>query len=332
MNFIQLFGGINEEFIADAGNQWAKTKSLPRYRIHFKTALATAVILIGLSIVFHTEVKATWNNVTATIGRFLHIQEDLSPYTEVINKSISKDGVTVTFNEVILDKRNMYISYLIEQENGYIGPILYPDAWINGEKVISWEIYHPEIKTDGYNSTIREVMCGHFNEEFTVNDPVEVKIVLNSFSQDQDSSYEFHFEASRKELEESTIEVPLEQSFQINDKTEISLTEFRWNSIRSTIEGTCNDLSSDVFFYLKGEDNLGNPVQYSINNWTSQHITFVLDDAEKILSKDTKYLWLQLYMEDYRDLEDDSNGENTSNGKTDYIIPVGDRFMIQVND
>ena len=46
-----------------------------------------------------------------SLSTLLGVEEDLSPYSTVVGKSISKNGITVTLNEVILDGHSLIISY-----------------------------------------------------------------------------------------------------------------------------------------------------------------------------------------------------------------------------
>ena len=46
-----------------------------------------------------------------SLSTLLGTKEDLSPYSTVVGKSISKNGITITLNEVILDGHSLIISY-----------------------------------------------------------------------------------------------------------------------------------------------------------------------------------------------------------------------------
>ena len=88
-----------------------KTTGKHRWR-KYAAAAAAAVVLIGAGSLPSVRITAyaAVKSVTYNLGQLLGISADLSPYTTVVGESVSKDGFTVTLNEVILDENMMYIT------------------------------------------------------------------------------------------------------------------------------------------------------------------------------------------------------------------------------
>lgn len=69
------------------------------------------LILGGSSAPVRQNVYAQSRQIMESLSTLLGVEEDLSPYSTVVGKSVSKNGITVTLNEVILDGHSLIISY-----------------------------------------------------------------------------------------------------------------------------------------------------------------------------------------------------------------------------
>ena len=77
-------------------------------------AAAAIVCILGGSLLFPPAqfiAYAGMKTVTYNLSQLLGIQKDLSPYRTMVGKSISKDGYTVTLNDVVLDENILYAFY-----------------------------------------------------------------------------------------------------------------------------------------------------------------------------------------------------------------------------
>lgn len=76
-----------------------------KYRL-LKTAVAGFILLFlaAGTMTHQEEVKAAWKQFTSWIGTALGLSEDVSSYTDVIGKTITRKGISVTIHEVAADK------------------------------------------------------------------------------------------------------------------------------------------------------------------------------------------------------------------------------------
>lgn len=90
-----------------------KKASLKKHTWKKYVAAAAAFVLIlgGSSAPVRQNVYAQSRQIMESLSTLLGVEEDLSPYSTVVGKSISKNGITVTLNEVILDGHSLIISY-----------------------------------------------------------------------------------------------------------------------------------------------------------------------------------------------------------------------------
>lgn len=90
-----------------------KKASLKKHTWKKYVAAAAAFVLIlgGSSAPVRQNVYAQSRQIMERLSTLLGVEEDLSPYSTVVGKSVSKNGITVTLNEVILDGHSLIISY-----------------------------------------------------------------------------------------------------------------------------------------------------------------------------------------------------------------------------
>lgn len=92
--------GKGEAFI------WKKQHRFSQVQRNWKIAAAGIILLImvGCTLRYQEEVKAALQRVTSWIGQALGIETgDTDSYTNVVGKSISRDGITITLNEIAMD-------------------------------------------------------------------------------------------------------------------------------------------------------------------------------------------------------------------------------------
>ena len=88
--FLELFGDIDEKFIYEASRPWKK-QVIIKYRL-LKTAVAGFILLFlaAGAMTHQEEVKAAWKQFTSWIGTALGLSEDVSSYTDMIGKTITR--------------------------------------------------------------------------------------------------------------------------------------------------------------------------------------------------------------------------------------------------
>lgn len=338
LRFMELLGGIDMELISQAGQPWVK-KRMHIKMFQIKVACAILIVLLGLSCAFHTEVKAALEKFTTTIGQLLGIKEDISPYTQIINAPITKNGMTITLKEVILDQDEIAVSFSAKMDNSqYKEPLLWNDIWIDGHKLVSQKTFKSD---DEVGELERDyVIAYRLGKEIELDETVNIKILFrptDSQNEQLIGKYEFSFNAARTELATDTVNLPLKQEIAINDGKSIRLNKFTWNSIESSIIGECEDLPLNTDYYLKGEDNLGNQVEYWKLSYISPEITFVKYVGD--ISPKASSLELQVYLHYDTNMkiinseeQDDITLEDSTGDDAYQIEPFGEKFTIQIKD
>ena len=206
----------------------------------------------------------------------------------MVGKSVSKNGITVTLNEVILDGHSLIISYKTKiKDNATLKNLnikritelpIDTDVTIGGQNIVN---------SIGSNSTPIDKLTSISESEIQLNDSSVLSdksnFTINFYTLDKSNTTigKLKFAASGKELNAKTKNVALNQSFTLPDKTKITLKNYRSNIIDQKIIFTISPdnagLSEDIL--LKGKDNLGNPVEFFLDESDGTSGTFRVDKS-----------------------------------------------------
>lgn len=339
--FFELIGDIDDELIERAGKEWKDKKR----RVHFgslgvKIACACMIIVVLLGSIFPTEARAVWEKFTTRIGQILGITQDLEKYTEHKDISATKNSLTMTLREVILDQDEilLLVSWSGEDKKPLSEDLFIEgDIWIDGYKLD----YGPSAATDvDATGAIRDsVITFDIDEGMTIRDNVEVKTVLRVVNlNDMDTviaDFSYNFTASKEELEKSTKTISLNQTIKEEGIVEMKLTSLKINAVNSRITGICHDLLFDREYALKGKDDRGNEVTFDLLMFDISKLLFV-KRAEEIIAPEAKTLELQLYMRivegelvgitDYGEVVAEERFEEVTNE----YEPIGEKFEVRL--
>lgn len=332
--FLELFGEIDDEIIYQAGEPWKRGKSSVN---HLKAAGIILAILLGLSGIFHTEVRAGIENIISQIQNILGIKDDISSYTETLHRTITKNGLSITLEEAALDQSELIVSYLVEPKADTDENFAFNSkAWINGKEVTSSEFHCPENELG--STTYHLIECYRFDENFFTDGTVSIKLAVNPQREDGSviGEFKYSFESSYEKIKAETVELSLDQNIHINQDT-LNLNHFTLNGLESTITGTWDNYQEDWDYYLKGADSLGNIVRYRQNYVSNTGFDFVLDKSEGYLSPRAEWVELQVYVHEAQ-LEAISKTdagevmEESYYDASDFedMYPVGEKFKIQI--
>ena len=328
------------------------------------------LIMVGCTLRYQEDVKAALQRVTSWIGQALGIKNgDTDSYTNVVGKSISRDGITITLNEIVMDSKNLWIAYSdsedsdADMKDAVEDKLLYTEVCINGQE-IQQGLGQRTVNAFSENPiTVEDFTIGkEVNTEGTVN--IEFKVWPIAMAdaetweniqkiQADTEPYAFKLTTSKEELEKNTVDINLDQNIKF-DSNILNLTEFRWNPFESTIYGTYHGtVYIDSDYYLIGTDDQGNKICYQETGRNGEETVFQQTiDPEftgyKEISPEAKSITLQLYEvkndtahqvfeeKTDKDSSDDVYEEfagyvyDDGENPTDAGVPIGDRFTLQI--
>lgn len=287
-----------------------KKASLKKHTWKKYVAAAAAFVLIlgGSSAPVRQNVYAQSRQIMESLSTLLGVEEDLSPYSTVVGKSVSKNGITVTLNEVILDGHSLIISYKTKiKDNATLKNLnikritelpIDTDVTIGGQNIVN---------SIGSSSTPIDKLTSISESEIQLNDSSVLSdksnFTINFYTLDKSNTTigKLKFAASGKELNAKTKNVALNQSFTLPDKTKITLKNYRSNVVNQQISFTISKnntgLSGDII--LKGKDDLGNPVEFYLDTADGTNGTFKVDRMTGYIPPKATCLTLTPYYNDF---------------------------------
>ena len=76
-----------------------------------KIAAAGVVIALLIGGLGHPhEIKAAWEQITSWIQTALGINENVESYIDSVGKTITKNGISITLDEIAADKENLWVA------------------------------------------------------------------------------------------------------------------------------------------------------------------------------------------------------------------------------
>lgn len=335
----EKFDNINipkdiDKYIENGVKNGLEKKSKNKFKLGENIIKVASISIVSIGLLGYmrhgSTVFANFEWLIYDISSFLGIEKDLEDYKTVVNRSITKDGLTITLNEVILDGDNLIVSTIYQAENDMANHGMInsnTDIYING-------------KRRGYGSsgasglvdsrTVEAVI--HNDIEETVEGNVDIKLVYSDiiyYTEDDkekkvNDKFVFEFKSNGDELRIKTDSVKLNKKYELGTDETIVLNEYTSNDLGQKIIFS-RDIHNRKFvnydLKLVGKDNLGNDVQFFVHKARENYGVFEFDNLDGNMDENAKSLTLSLYS------AKQSNESGQSN--TDYE-KLGDEFIIEL--
>lgn len=251
--------------------KWKKTvlskEIRPKRRwMKYTAAAVCAALLLCAAPPVRRTVSASINSLVYSLSELLGIKKDLAPYSTVIGKSITKKGITVTLNDVILDDTTLMVSYTTETKKDLTDPSVnanhlgWAGIYINGMQV--------SVGASGEVETIDEHhMVSCLEIEIPDIDPTEQMDMEIIFNVNDKNIGPFAFTTSGNELLTKTHTVPIDKSFTLPDGSKLTLTKYTSSDVNQKVYFTLSSDELDYDIILEGKDDLGNDVKFCIRHF-----------------------------------------------------------------
>lgn len=342
-SFLELFGNIEDEYIVQALQPWkGQRRGNTLYHIGRKAACLAIIVMLGVCLVFYEQVYAAISRFTTMIAQILQITNDLEPYTDVINTTQEKNGVSITLNEVILTDHSLLVSVNLDAEEEYdgVGISAGEDITINGSDYTcdSSSVYQTQNLEENDNQYVVEWIYDD-GVPLPKNADMEIGIAVHRQIDDIEGEvFTFAFSASKEELQKNTVHLKLDQRISLGESKAV-VREFSINSVTSSLQ-----LEGDTFspekeqYYVEMTDMQGNKSLYSLVKKEGELFTFQNDGAPPSL--DSEWLDAQIYALPY-DVENKDmmnfgiiEGEVSEIFRVDFteMQPVGQTFRIVLKE
>lgn len=275
----------------EALNQRVHTnKHLKKY-----VSVAAPMVVVAGTVVA-VPIMATTNPTFYKIASFLGIDKDMAPYETVVGKEVTKDGVTMKIDEVILNNDKLLVSVTTTSEtsikDNYSGPG--GDVYINGEIINGMVTWESELIDDYTGHSVVIFPLGYVPEG-----EISVKVVLNTplMGQTRSPHWTYEFKANGEALKQDTHTVTINQTYDIGNGEQITLLNYKGNLIEHSIsyEATASFLTQNI--EIRGEDEKGNQVVFTSRGEQNAKGEFGIDDVYKQIVEEATIITCHVYVE-----------------------------------
>ncbi len=332
--FSKEFGEIDGELVERAGKEWDRKKQ-NIFRLYSRKIAGIAILaLFCATAASNSRVQAAVMEFTTKIGEALGFTKDLSPYTEIIDRTQTKNGISLTLKEVILDDRVLMVSVHADFGRENEGAL-----WVNDEKTLINGQHHMTYEsmesagsdTDTFKPERDTVLVQVYEDQILPDGDVDVHLVLEGVKledlgdavalpdayEEKTIEFIYDFVITPAELKAKTTKQKLDITVGVSgeEKKNLTLKELSMNDLycRIIAEGVTwdDDWPNKYELKLKGTDSFGNSVSFVGGRFLSENemlfATDFLGDYESgqtieddefqmsVPDKDCDYLDLQLY-------------------------------------
>lgn len=240
--------------------------SSKRWTRYAAAAAVLCAVMAGTAVgPLRYSVYAGVKAVVYDLSQALGISKDLEPYKTVVGSTISKEGYSVTLNEVVLDEESMHIAYTLtvpEKMETTEAEMSYHDdmaVYING-RMVSLAGSGGTVKVDDYT------LASDWKQELPDIDTARDIDMEIQYSVNGEKIGTFSFTASGEELALDTLTVPLDETVTLPDGSKVTFERYTSNAMGQSIYFTKTSDSYDYDLVLKGEDDLGNSVEFFVRH------------------------------------------------------------------
>ena len=291
-DFLTAFEDIDEKYIYQAAKPWKENK-IVRVKRYIRVAAACIILVaaIGGGLTHQNEVKAAWYKMTSLIGRILGIEKETDEYVKTIQKTIEKNGIAVSLEEVAADANSL------TDENGENDISMSSiQVAVDGESLALENQYSLD-NSSGLEKINSKYFVAKFNRS-RANHSQKFEIQIGTFQNQNEQVeerdiYSFSFTADPEALQADTKEIDIQVSIPIEKDQTFLISEMKYNIFGCTISGSYSDMTEDDEFWLRGKDDLGNEYVFNLTSYDKPNLIFELQDLG--ILDHAKQLTLQLY-------------------------------------
>lgn len=323
-NIYDMFNDIEidlSEFEKEGFNDIEKMKIKKKFRKSIgkkntkRYVSAASIALLTITAISFTPVGTYASKVISDlvfdIKSALRLGEEQNGYVEIINKSITKEGITVRANEAVLNDDELVISITTKSEDKIERDMrIWRDKgsklYINGELIDGRET---STSTDASKNNIDEVMF--FGIDSTKYEgKIDVKLELSDviiYKKEEsekltkekvvEGPFIFEFTLDTTKINKTIKTIDINKTLKIDNDVQITLNRYTSTALAQKIHYTINQkgIDKNTRICLNGVDDLGNEVEFSIYAGANEKGQLISETEGKKVSKSAKYLKLKAY-------------------------------------
>lgn len=283
-----------------------------------KNISIASAIIISLGIISVTPIGTYASKIISDlvfdIKSALKVEIDYDNHINVINKSVTKEDLTLRLNEALLNDNELIVSMstILKEKipkditiEGDLNQKLYVNgefidkanssSAVNVNKNNIDEILHFNLDTSKYSGVIDiKVELEEINiYKYVKNNYVKEKTIKGPFV--------FEFDLDTTRMNKAMKNIELNKVIEFGNNQNITLNKFVYTPLTQKINYTKNEeaFKNEIELVLKGFDDLGNEVIFERNNEHNGAGSLITNFSDKQVKKSAKYLTLTAYEKTY---------------------------------
>lgn len=270
---------------------------------HKKYISAALIALVSLITISFTPVGTYASKVISDlvfdIKAVLGVATEQEGYIKTINKSITKDDITLRLNEAILNDDELIVSLTTISEEDIdkdetVWTKTASKLYINGEEVD----YSQSGTLDKVSKrNIDEVMFFRLNTS-KYKGTISVKLELSGIDKGfTEEPFIFEFELDTNKINKDIKNITINKVIDFGNDKKITLDKFIYTPLTQKICFTQNKKAFDneVDMVLKGRDDLDNEIEFDTYHGEDEAGQLIADINKNKIDKSAKYLILTVY-------------------------------------
>lgn len=300
----------DDTFVETAGQPWNGKKKRILESAGVRAACMLLVAAAGLGGIFHEQVAAAISSFTTQIAQWLGNENDLRPYTEVINEKQTENGVTMTLREVLIDASSINAAIDVSWEDGVVTgrPWMYYGAiYVNGEYVDTLMLRSYEMEAEG-----QYVLSAPYQEGAVPQEIENAELMIRFVQTQEDNTidgiadFNFAFETSGENIREQIRVLPVDRTLKTEDGLVFHVQDIAYTEASArvhvqmegeprTFYGEGEERYSEIHYRLDMTDDKGNRMLFEAVDYDEETGALVLDCAYGTPTVDTaEYLDIEL--------------------------------------
>lgn len=302
---LELLQNVDDQMIYEAGQPWKAKKK--RFYAPAGGACAACIALavcLGVFGGFGERAVAAIREFTTRISEIIVNEKDLQPYTEVINQTQTKDGISVTLDEVVLDSHRILATVeAVSDTPVVIDKRGVSNQWpslvsvkMNGEDMEC--IMNSQYMTDQSGQYVLEYSFenGEIPQELS-----EVELLINYGMTNEEGMWEsradfiYSFAVTKQELMQQSVTLPIDADITAGDGLVFHMEELTYTDASGRMNIICNK-EPGTWTEEEGYRYYSLPYYYSLDLEDDQGNCLSFDVLENSYNKETRELTCESFI------------------------------------
>lgn len=279
-------------------------KSLRKEKSYKKYIAVASLAIISICLLnnnFVSYAKEIIEDISYSISEALGLESNLEDYTNIINKAISRNGMDVTLNEVLLNNDELVFTYTVKSDKK-LNEVGYENFHLSGlsinNKMLGSVGGGDSEYIDEYTvkNVERMTLFEIDNDELKGETNIKIKFNLFENNKTKGQPWVFKFKANGKKLALDTEEIKINKTIQLENGAEFVLEKYTKNDMGEKIYTRIDNYDYNKNYDIKivGIDENGSDILFTMTSSDAENP--ILEKVPSTSSLDIKDIKFSIHV------------------------------------